>query len=138
MSIVYITCDEARHAYHVMMATIEGERRACLHPGIYEGTLSSCLERPQINFEGYAPYSDLFSKAAALLECIISLNTFIDGSKRMGFLICDLFLERNGYYIDPEAPIVQFVLDVAKGDVDVITITHWLHAHAIRKCHNGK
>ncbi|MGZ4903264.1 MAG: type II toxin-antitoxin system death-on-curing family toxin [Halobacteriota archaeon] len=133
MSITYVTCDEARHAYHVMMATIEGEHRACLHPGIYENMLSSCLERPQVHFQSYTPYPDVFSKAAALLECVISSNTFIDGSKRMGFLICDLFLERNGYYIDPKAPIVQFVLAVAKGGVDMTTIKGWLQAHAIRR-----
>ncbi len=133
MSILYITCEEARHAYHVMMATIEGEQRACLHPGIYENMLSSCLERPQVRFRDYTPYTDIFSKAAALLECIISSNTFVDGSKRMGFLICDLFLERNGYYIDPKAPIVQLVLSVAKADMDTLTLKRWLQAYAIRR-----
>ncbi len=133
MSITYVTCDEARHAYHVMMAAIGGEHRACLHPGIYENTLSSCLERPQVHIRDFVPYGDIFSKAAALLECIISSNTFIDGSKRMGFLICDLFLERNGYYIDPKAPIVQFVLAVAKGDMDMAAIKRWLQAHAIQR-----
>ncbi len=133
MSITYITCDEARHAYHVMMAMIEGEQHVCLHPGIYENMLSSCLERPQVHFRGYIPYADVFSKAAALLECIISSNAFIDGSKRMGFLICDLFLERNGYYIDPKAPIVQFILAVAKGGMDITSTKRWLQAHAIQR-----
>ncbi len=135
MSTKYVTSDEARRAYHLMMATIEGERCSCLHPGIYENMLSSCLERPQVHFRSYIPYGDIFSKAAALLECIISSNAFIDGSKRMGFLLCDLFLERNGYYIDPKAPIVPFVLAVAKGETDVATITRWLHAHVIRRHH---
>ncbi|MGZ4917788.1 MAG: type II toxin-antitoxin system death-on-curing family toxin [Halobacteriota archaeon] len=133
MSVAYITCDEARHAYHVMMAAIEGEQHACLHPGIYENMLSSCLERPQVHFQGYTPYADVFSKAAALLECVISSNAFIDHSKRMGFLLCDLFLERNGYYVDPNAPIVQFVLSIAKGDFDVAAIQRWLRSHTIRK-----
>ncbi len=51
----------------------------------------------------------------------------------MGFLIRDLFLERNGYYIDPKAPIVQFVLAVAKGDMDTTAIKRWLQAYAIRR-----
>ncbi len=126
----YITCDEARRAYHVMMAVIEGERCACLHPGIFENMLVGCLERPQVQFQHYTPYADIFSKAAALLECIMCSNVFIDGSKRMGFLLCDLFLERNGYFIDPKAPIVQFLI-VASGNTNTATIKSWLQMHAI-------
>ncbi len=133
MPIIYITCDEARRAYHVMMAVIEGERRSCLHPGIYENVLASCLERPQVHFHSYTPYADVFSKAASLLECVISTNAFIDGSKRMGFLLCELFLERNGYFVDPKAPIVPFVRTVANGNADVKTVTRWLRAHTIQR-----
>ncbi len=133
MQITYITCDEARRAYHVMMAVIERERRSCLHPGIYENMLAGCLERPSVHFQGYTPYADVFSKAASLLECIIGSNAFIDGSKRMGFLLCELFLERNGYFIDPRAPIVQLVLAVAKGTTDVLAVTRWLQVHTIQK-----
>jgi prophage maintenance system killer protein len=51
---------------------------------------------------GYMPYPDIFLKAASRIECIISTNAFIDGSKKTGFLACELFLEQNGYFIDPK------------------------------------
>ncbi len=133
MPLTYLTCDEATHAYHVLVAVIEGERRSCLHPGIYESVLSGCLERPQVHFKGYTPYPDIFSKAAALLECIISSNVFLEGGKRMGFLLCALFLERNGYCIDPKAPIVQLVLAVAKGEKDIPAIAQWLRAYTVKR-----
>jgi len=116
-----------------MIEMIEGEQRACLHAGIYENSLSRCLERPKISIHGFTPFSDVFSKAAALLDCIVSTNVFVDGSKRTGFLACDLFLERNGYYIDPNAPIKRFLLAVAQSDLDLQAIAQWLAAHAVRK-----
>lgn len=131
--VTYLTCDEVRRAHHTMIEMIEGEQRACLHAGIYENSLSRCLERPKISIHGFTPFSDVFSKAAALLDCIVSTNVFVDGSKRTGFLACDLFLERNGYYIDPNAPIKRFLLAVAQSDLDLQAIAQWLAAHAVRK-----
>ena len=131
--VTYLTCDEVRRTHRMMIELIEGERRACLHPGIYENSLSRCLERPKITIHGFTPYPDLFSKAAALLECIVCTNVFVDGSKRTGFLACDLFLERNGYFIDPNAPIKRFLLAVAQSGIDLQAIAQWLEAHAARK-----
>ncbi len=116
-----------------MIRTIDGERDSCLHPGICENLLAGCLDRPQTNIRGYTPYPDIFLKAASLIECIISTNAFIDGSKRTGFLTCELFLELNGYYVDPEAQITSFLLDIARNHVDLKTIAAWLQAHTLQK-----
>ncbi|HYA32982.1 MAG TPA: hypothetical protein VEG65_03155 [Candidatus Bathyarchaeia archaeon] len=50
------------------------------------------LRSPAYGRCGCAPYRELFSKAAALIECIINTNALINGTKRTGFLACDLFL----------------------------------------------
>ncbi len=115
-----------------MMQEIEAERQWCLHPGIYENLLLGCLERPQVVIGGYEPYPDVFSKAAALLECIISSNTFIDGSKRTGFESCELFLELNGYRIDPGAAIVEFLLAVARDDLNLSEVSNWLKENSLK------
>jgi death-on-curing protein len=116
-----------------MIRAIEGEPDSCLHPGICENLLAGCLDRPQTTFHGFTPYMDIFLKAASLIECIISMNVFIDGSKRTGFLACDLFLEQNGYYIDPKAPIKEFLLVIARNEVDLETIRDWLQSHSLQK-----
>jgi death-on-curing protein len=116
-----------------MIRAIDGESDSCLHPGIYENLLAGCLDRPQTNIRGYAPYPDIFLKAASLIECIISTNAFIDGSKRTGFLACELFLEQNGYFIDPKAQITKFLLAIAQNNIDLKTIADWLQSHTLQK-----
>jgi death-on-curing protein len=74
-----------------MIRAIDGEHDSCLHPGICENLLAGCLDRPQTNIRGYAPYPDIFIKAASLIECIISTNAFIDDTKRIGFLACESY-----------------------------------------------
>jgi death-on-curing protein len=115
-----------------MIQEIEEEPQWCLHPGIYENLLLGCLERPQVVIGGYEPHPDVFSKAGALLECIISSNAFIDGSKRTGFLACELFLELNGYRIDPGAAIVEFLLAVAKDDLNLSEVSNWINENSLK------
>jgi death on curing protein len=131
--VVYLTLEQVRRIHHAMIQAIEGEYDACLHPGIYENLLAGCLDRPQTTIHNYTPYPDIFLKAASLLECIISTNSFIDGSKRTGFLACDLFLEQNGYYIDPKARIKRFLLAIARNEVELTTIADWLQSHALQR-----
>jgi death-on-curing protein len=131
--VVYLTLEQVRSIHHAIIRAIEGERDSCLHPGIYESLLVGCLDRPQTNIRGYTPYPDIFLKAASLIECIISTNAFIDGSKRTGFLACELFLEINGYFIDPKVQIKSFLLDIAQNNVDLKTIANWLQANALQK-----
>ena len=131
--VAYLTLQQVRSIHHKVFEAIEGESDACLHPGARDSLLSSCLDRPRTDVYGCAPYRDLFSKAAALIECIISTNALINGTKSTGFLACDLFLELNGYYIDPEAPIKTFLMAIACNELDLAGITDWLKLHAIKK-----
>jgi death-on-curing protein len=129
----YLTMQQIRSIHHKMIEAIEGEHDTCLHPGIRDNLVSSCLDRPQTEVYGYAAYQDIFLKAASLIECIISTNALIRGSKRTGFLACDLFLEQNGYYIDPKAPITRLVFAIARNELELTAIADWLRSHALRK-----
>jgi death-on-curing protein len=130
--VTYLSFAQVVKVHHRMMQEIEGERQWCLHPGIYENLLAGCVEKPQIIVGEWEPYPDIFSKAAALLECIISSNAFVDGSKRTGFLACELFLELNGYRIDPGAAIVELLLAVAMGTLSVDEISNRLREHSVK------
>ena len=46
------------------------------------GLLESALARSQATFEGEDLYSDLWNKAAALMESLIKNHPFVDGNKR--------------------------------------------------------
>lgn len=131
--VVYLTVQQIRSIHHEMIEAIEGERDTCLHPGIRDNLISSCLDRPRTQIHGYTPYPSIFLKAASLIECIISTHALIKGTKRTGFLACDLFLEQNGYYIDPKAPIKSFVLAIARNELELPAIADWLKSHSLRK-----
>lgn len=81
------------------------------------GLLGSAESRPQTTAFGADAYSDLWTKAAALLQSVVNNHALVDGNKRLGWLATAVFLEING------VPVVQvsndgvydLVLGVAAG-----------------------
>ncbi len=59
------------------------------------GALASAVMRPQMGY-----YDGLIEEAAALMESLSQNHPFIDGNKRVAFVITDAFLRMNGSYID--------------------------------------
>ena len=45
-------------------------------------------------------YNSIEEEAAALMESLGNNHAFIDGNKRIAFTATDVFLGRNGFYID--------------------------------------
>ena len=60
-----------------------------------EGALASAVLRPQMGY-----YDGLIEEAAALMESLSQNHPFIDGNKRVAYLITDAFLRMNGSFID--------------------------------------
>lgn len=84
------------------------------------GLLDSAIYRPQASVFGRDAYPDLDTKAAVLLESLVSNHPLFDGNKRLGWLSVVVFYGLNG--IDLEAPddeAYDLVIAVADG-----TITH--------------
>src|ERR1700722_3385428 len=61
------------------------------------GSLESAVLRAQ---SGY--YSGLIEEAAALMESLVNNHAFIDGNKRVSFVMTDAMLRANGYFLDVE------------------------------------
>ena len=81
-----------------------------------EGLLDSALGRPQ-NLFAYEQGS-IFSTAAAYAAGIIRNHPFIDGNKRTGFVVCAVFLERNGYeLVASEEDATVTTLALAAGEM---------------------
>jgi death-on-curing protein len=62
-----------------------------------KGLLESAVFRPQIGY-----YQDIFEQAAALMESIAHNQAFVDGNKRVAFLLTDSMLRANGFFLDVE------------------------------------
>lgn len=60
------------------------------------GLLSSAVHRPQSAVFGVEAYTDLFQKAAALLQSLAVNRPLVDGNKRMAWMSTVVFLDFNG------------------------------------------
>ncbi|KQX17269.1 phage killer protein [Streptomyces sp. Root431] len=93
------------------------------------GLLSSAVHRPQSQMFGVEAYSDLFEKAAALLQSLAVNHPLVDGNKRMAWMCTVVFLDFNGTEmvgVDQDEAY-KLVIDVATGDLeDVVLIARRL------------
>ena len=69
-----------------------------LHGVRDKGAVEAAVFRPQ---NGY--YNSLEEEAAALMESLGNNHGFLDGNKRIAFTAADVFLRRNGFYIEVES-----------------------------------
>ena len=67
--------------------------------------------------------------AAAYAAGVIRNHPFMDGNKRIGFLLCALFLEINGYrFAASEEDATEAAMGLAAGVVDESAFAAWLWA----------
>jgi death on curing protein len=89
------------------------------------GLLESAMARPrQIAAYGNA---DIVGLAAAYATGVVRNHPFIDGNKRVGFMLAYIFLVRNGCQLTAsEAAATRAVLDLASGALTEQAFTQWL------------
>lgn len=85
--------------------------------------LESAVLRPQ---NGY--YSGLIEEASALMESLANNHPFLDGNKRVSFVVADVMLRANGYFLDVEPLAAYKVITEAmeKNDFHFPTIRDWI------------
>ena len=94
--------------------------------------LASIAHKPSAMFGGKDLYSDIFHKAAALLEAICNYHVFIDGNKRTSFIAAARFLSLNGYEIAASNKDVETtVLAVATKKIDIEALAKWLKEKSV-------
>jgi death on curing protein len=89
---IYPTVAETIETHRLLIEEFGG-----LH-GIRDmGLLESAVIRPE---NGY--YSSLVEEASALMESLANNHAFIDGNKRVSFVVTDVMLRVNGYFLHVE------------------------------------
>lgn len=84
------------------------------------GLLSSAVHRPQSAMFGVEAYTDLFQKAAALLQSLAANRPLVDGNKRMAWMSTVVFLDFNGTEmldVDQDEAY-KLVIEVAMGSLE--------------------
>lgn len=94
------------------------------------GLLASALARPT-QHHAYGDAPDIVRLAALYTHAIVSNHPFVDGNKRVGFVVGVLFLELNGYaFTAPQELATLAVLDLAAGRTGVDGFERFLRDHA--------
>jgi len=94
------------------------------------GLLESAISRPFQTFDKKELYSDSIQKAAALIESIVKNHPFIDGNKRIGYVLMRLLLLDNGLdIIANQDEKFDFVIGIASGRLDFGQICNWIKKH---------
>jgi len=94
--------------------------------------LKSAIERPYSGFGNIELYPSIFEKAGAIIESIIKNHPFIDGNKRVGYVLMRLILIQNKYDIKASQDEKYiFVINIANGKMDIESITYWIKNNSI-------
>ena len=117
----YLTVAEVYRMQHRLIEMFGG-----LHGVRDKGAVEAAVFRPQIGY-----YNSLEEEAAALMESLGMNHGFIDGNKRIAFAAADVFLRRNGFYIEVEAPDgYAFIAgSMERGEFRFAQILDWIRQH---------
>lgn len=98
-------------------------------PGVRDqGLLESALARP-LNLAAYGE-PDIAALAAAYACGIVRNHPFVDGNKRTGFALLEVFLIRNDWHLDAnDIACIRAMLDLAADRLDEETFAGWVRAH---------
>ena len=125
---VWLDARDARTIHERLLAVhggAEGVRDA--------GLLASALARPE-QIAAYGDSPDIGDLAAAYTAGIVKNHPFIDGNKRVGFVLGVLFLEMNGWrFTASEEDATRAVLELAAGSMDMAGYAAFLREHAVRE-----
>lgn len=123
----FLTKEEVISAHYFMMKKTNDADQA----GVKDhGLLESAVHRPQQSVFG--ENSNLYDKAAALLESLVKNHCFHNGNKRTAYLVTKSFLMLNGKHLRMEREYaVEFIVDIAKGIHSLETTAHILKEHSV-------
>jgi death-on-curing protein len=125
----FLTQEEVLELHRMLLEQSGGS------PGVRDyQALESALAQPRMSFEGTDLYPSLVEKAAALAFSLVKNHPFVDGNKRIGHAVMEVFLVLNGYEVaasvqEQEATVLQ----LAAGEIGRDELVKWLQSHAVRR-----
>ena len=101
-------------------------------PGLRDpGLLDSALAQPKMTVGGKFAHKTLFDKAAAYGFHVCKNHPFIDGNKRVAFVLMDVFLQQNGWEIKAaEEDAYTIIMALASGQLSKAQLATWLKEHS--------
>jgi death on curing protein len=117
----YITVAEVYLMQHRLIEMFGG-----LHGVRDKNAIEAAVFRPQLGY-----YRSLAEEAAALMESLCNNHGFLDGNKRIAFTAADVFLRRNGFYLEVEGQAGHEFIDgsIARNEFRFPKILNWVNQH---------
>jgi death on curing protein len=109
-------------------------RRYGGQPGLRDrALLESALAQPRVTVGGKFAHKTVFEKAAAYGFHVCKNHPFVDGNKRVAFVLMDIFLQKNGWEIVAnEEEAYSIMMALASGKLTKTQLTSWLKKHSSR------
>src|SRR5580700_5718041 len=120
----YLTVAEICQMQHRLIDMFGG-----LHGVRDPGAIEAAVFRPQTGY-----YESVEEEAAALMESLGMNHGFIDGNKRIAFTAADVFLRRNGFYLEVNVIEGHEFIEgsLAKQEFKFGKILQWIRDHIKR------
>ena len=117
-----------------IVSTIHSDllQRYAGRPGLREpNLLDSALAQPKMTVGGKFIHKTLFDKAAAYGFHVCKNHPFVDGNKRVAFVLMDIFLQKNGWEIVAnEEEAYSMMMSLASGKLTKAQLCKWLKEHS--------
>ena len=95
--------------------------------------LESALARPYQTFDGHDLYPDPEDKAAALVESLVINHPFLDGNKRLGYVLMRIILlDQNLDIRASTEEKYELIIDISKGSLKFEQIRDWIKLRLIK------
>ena len=92
-----------------------------------QNALEGALNRPYSSFDGKELYPTIIEKSAAILESIVIGHPFVDGNKRIGYVLMRLLLLSEGLEVNAtQNQKYEFIIQITKGEIKAEEITQWI------------
>ena len=99
-----------------------------------EGLLDSALARPKNLLTYSEQRPDISQLAAAYAFGIARNHPFLDGNKRTAAVVCETFLNLNGFDLTAnDASMTRVFLELAEGSLSEQQLLNWLRQHEAKR-----
>ncbi|XXU65219.1 type II toxin-antitoxin system death-on-curing family toxin [Sorangium sp. So ce1097] len=96
--------------------------------------VEAAVAQPKATFGGEDLYPTVVVKAATLCFSLVQGHPFIDGNKRVGHAVMEVFLLLNGYSLDAHVDEQErIMLALASGALSREQLLAWLEQHVRRR-----
>ena len=97
-------------------------------------SLQAALARPYATFDQKDLYPTSIDKASALFESIIINHPFVDGNKRISYVLMRIILLHDNLdIVASQSEKYNFVISASKGESRYDEIKQWLKDHIVTK-----